>query len=166
MSMGDVATYLSDHLAGSTAAVSLLRHLKSVNKNPTRARFLVKLLTDIEADQKSLQDIMGRLHTTAPLTKQTVSWLAEKTAQLKLWFEQSPESSLFWFESFEVLALGIEGKLELWRALSSSSIGTEIGPAELTELKRRATSQRGRIEKVRLCEAKATLTRWGSSSAD
>lgn len=159
MSISDVSTYLSDHLAGSTAAVSLLTHLKAINGDPIRAKFLVRLLVDIEADQKALEGIMSRLRISPPLAKQTVSWLAEKTARLKLWFEQSPESSLFWFESFEAITLGIEGKLELWRALICSPIGTEIGLTELTELKRRATSQRGRIEKARLIEAKVALRR-------
>jgi hypothetical protein len=162
MSITDVGTYLSDHLAGSTSAVQLLQHLKSINVEPTRAKFLIKLTSDVEADQKSQEAIMEHLHITASLSKQTASWVAEKTARLKLWLDQAPESDLFWFESFEALALGIEGKLELWRALLSSPIGTEIGVPQLEELKRRATSQRGRVEKFRLIEAKTALRRAGS----
>ena len=161
MSIADIGTYMSDHLAGSTAAIELLQHLKSVNKDPDRGKFLIRLCLDIETNQKSLEEIMSQLHVSGSTSKRVVSWFCEKTARLKFWLDQSPESNLFWLETFEAISIGIEGQLALWNALIVSPIGSEIGPSKIEELKRRAVSQHASIEKFRLSEAKVALKRSG-----
>ena len=55
-----LATYLNDHLAGSEVALELLEHLERVHSGSSVARFAVELRSDIAADRRELEALMGR----------------------------------------------------------------------------------------------------------
>ncbi|MBN9518814.1 hypothetical protein J0H58_09885 [bacterium] len=54
-----LATYLNDHLAGSTAALELLEHLERTH--PDLAPSLAVLRRDIEDDRRELEALMTRV---------------------------------------------------------------------------------------------------------
>jgi hypothetical protein len=61
-------------------------------------------------------------------------------------------------ESVEAVALGIEGKLALWRGLSAAAETTpELRAVDYERLLQRASEQRRRIEAIRLEAAKSVL---------
>jgi glycine/D-amino acid oxidase-like deaminating enzyme len=63
-------------------------------------------------------------------------------------------------ESVEAVALGIDGKLALWRSLSAAAeINAELRGVDYGQLSQRAEEQRERAEKVRLSAAKTALAR-------
>jgi hypothetical protein len=73
-----------------------------------------KLLEAIEADKNVLEDLAKQIGGGPSTAKDTISWAGEKLSRLKL--RQGDQESLGTFESLEHLALGIQGKLGLWRA--------------------------------------------------
>jgi len=159
MSHEHIATYLNDHLAGSSVAIELLEHLESAHKGTDVARFAAELRADIAADRLELEALMGRLRIAESRTRKAAAWLSEKVTEIKLRLDDSGDGSLRLLEAFEALSLGIEGKRGLWRALAATA---EDAPAlqlaDYEELTRRAEEQRGRVEAERLKAARRALT--------
>ena len=154
------ATYLNDHLAGSVAALDLLVHLTQQHAGTDLEEFFDTLRADILEDRDELAALMERLGVSSSRVRKAVAWVAEKFARLKLRLDDPEDGPLRLLESVEAVAIGIEGKLALWRALAAAA---EIAPSlrgpEYGRLERRAAEQRDRLEPVRLDAARAALTR-------
>ncbi|MDY3558075.1 hypothetical protein R5W23_000796 [Gemmata sp. JC673] len=144
-----LATYLNDHLSGSTAALELLEHLEKAHAD--LAPFLKALRRDIEFDRKELESLIARLGVTQSASRQAVAWVAEKFARLKMTVDDLSGGRLKLLESLEAVAIGIHGKGSLWRALKV--VPAASGP-DYDLLARRADEQRERIEPVRLNAAR------------
>ena len=83
--------------------------------------------------------------------RNTTAFLSEKLARIKLLLEDPAGTQLAPLEKLEALALGIEGKRALWRALLA--VAEEI-PAlrkvDLARLDERADDQHKRVEARRI----------------
>jgi hypothetical protein len=125
--------YLKDHLAGSIAGRELA------------ARTMPDLALEIEEDQIILESLMSELGIAPARAKGVTLWLAEKLSRPK-----HPEG-LF---ALEVLALGIQGKIALWRALKQIA-DTEpyVGVLDLDHLIERAQRQFDEVERERVRKA-------------
>jgi len=153
-----IATYLNDHLAGSTAALELLEHLEASHAGTEVARFAAELRAEVAADRGELERLMERLEVSESRTRKATAWLAEKGSELKLRWDDLTGGALRLLEALDALSIGIEGKRLLWRALSAAA---EDAPAlqgvDYEGLTRRAEEQRGRVETVRLDAARKAL---------
>jgi hypothetical protein len=153
-----LATYLNDHLAGSVAALELIGHLMATHAGTAVDRLLAELRADITADRQELEKLIDQLHVAVSRPRQATAWLAEKVSELKLRLDDPAGGALRLLEGLEALALGIEGKRALWRALAAAA---EDAPAlqvvDYARLERRAEEQRRRVEMMRLEAAKAAL---------
>ena len=113
----EFATYLKDHLAGSTGGVSLAQRMADTAQDGTagfqegEARELAKIAEEIEADQETLLAIMDRLDVPPSRFKRAGAWIGEKLARSKL-RASSPWGRVLQFES---LIMGVTGKIKLWR---------------------------------------------------
>ena len=160
-----LATYLNDHLAGAVAALELLEHLEKTHAGTPVARALSELRTEVDADREVLQSLMTRLGITESKPRKAAAWLAERLASLKLRLDDSGDGALRLFESLEVLSLGIEGKLGLWRTLAAVAVAQpDVGSVDYETLMSRAADQRGRAEKMRLRAAQAAFAGVSSST--
>jgi hypothetical protein len=149
-------TYLNDHLAGSEIAVELIGRLETMR--PDLAASLAQLREDIEADRRELEGLINRLGFTISQPRKLTGWLAEKATQVKLWADDPERGPLRVFESLELVALGIDGKLALWRALGATAeVAPALGRLDYERLAHRAREQRERVETFRLQAAKAAL---------
>ncbi|AWM41553.1 hypothetical protein GobsT_73870 [Gemmata obscuriglobus] len=144
-----LATYLNDHLSGSTAALELLEHLEKAHAD--LVPFLKALRHDIEFDRKELESLIARLGARQSASRQAVAWVAEKFARLKMTVDDLSGGRLKLLESLEAVAIGIHGKGALWRALKF--VPAASGP-DYDLLARRADEQRERLEPVRLDAAR------------
>jgi hypothetical protein len=153
----NLATYLNDHLAGSVVAIELLERLEAAGTDMTAT--LAQVRADIEADRAEVRELMRRLQIAESRPRKVTGWITEKFSQLKLRLDDPAGGSLRLLESLELVALGIQGKLALWRALSAAA---EVEPAlrvvDYERLARRAQDQWQRVEVLRLEAAKAALT--------
>lgn len=146
-------TYLHDHLAGANFAIELLESLRTKADSGELAQLASELLPDIEEDRDTLKRLVDDVGTRGHLLKEAISWFGEKVSEWKF-----SNNELGYFESLEVLALGVLGKLALWRALEQiAGIDDRIPRLPFAQLATRALDQHSRIEPVRLRYAAIAL---------
>jgi hypothetical protein len=159
-SLDVLGTYLTDHLAGSAAAVELARKAQSKTADTPLGAFLTGLAEAIEADRQTLVDLIDRLGVDTSPLKQAGASAAEKLSRLRLHERVTGSDALSRLMELESLALGIEGKLRLWRALQAvADRHPAIAATDLDTLVDRATHQLGELEGRRLEAAAAAFPR-------
>jgi hypothetical protein len=159
VSKEDLITYLNDHLAGSVAGLELLDHLLQLQRgNPAEAE-LQAVRTEVEEDQKLLQTLLHEVGGAESRVRQAAAWFSEKVGRVKLRFDDGGSGELQSFEALEALALGIQGKAALWRALGAASTRVPImRHMDFPALQRRAQSQFERVDRLRLQKAASALS--------
>jgi hypothetical protein len=145
--------YLNDHLAGAVGAVQLARRAAGQNEGTEYGEVLARLADEIDQDRRTLQDLLKRLGVRSDRVKVLSSVVAEKLGRFKLNGELLSYSPLSRLEEIEILMLGVEGKLGLWRALRAN-LDVEV---DFEDLIRRGTAQRRRLEALRLKAAAQAL---------
>jgi hypothetical protein len=149
-------TYMADHLAGSIHAIELLKHLQSEYSDHELGRFAKGILVEVESDRHVLEQLAQQLGGGPSTAKEAGAWAGEKLSRLKL--RQGQPESLGTFEALESLALGILGKLALWRALAvASAHEPRLRTLDYEELARRASVQHEAVERKRINLAAAAL---------
>lgn len=153
-----LGTYLNDHLAAAVAASELAKRCAGSNRGNGYGDALAQLAAEIGEDRKTLEDLMRRLGAGTDRLKVTASWSAEKLGRLKLNGRLLSYSPLSRLEEIELLALGVDGKLALWRTLERT-LGDDprLRSVDLEQLIARARSQRRRLETQRLRAAAEAL---------
>jgi hypothetical protein len=155
--MSKLSIYLNDHYAAAGAAVQLARRAAQSNDGTRYGEVLATLAAEIEEDRQALRLIMQRLGVRSDPAKAAVAWSAEKLGRLKLNGQLTGYSPLSRLEELEILSLGVEGKLGMWRALERG-VDHGVPKAELEALIKRALSQRRRLERQRLGAAAEALS--------
>lgn len=146
-----LAIYLNDHLAGATAARELVRRAASSNRGSDYGRFLDRLATELDEDRDTLLAMMRALGISIDQLKVLGGWGAEKLGRLKLNGRLLGYSPLSRVVELEALALGVRGKLALWRALELlTPERPELGRFDLSYLLVRAERQLDELETFRL----------------
>jgi hypothetical protein len=65
---------------------------------------------------------MGRLRISPTPHRKAMAWMGEKLAEIKLRLDDPGCGPLHLLEALEAIAIGIEGKRALWRALAAARI--------------------------------------------
>jgi hypothetical protein len=155
-----LGTYLTDHLAGAAAAVELVAKARSKADGTPLAAFLAGLAGAIESDRDALAALIDRLGVQKSPLKQLGASAAEKISRLRLHERVTGSDELSRLMELESLALGIEGKLRLWRSLKAVvDHHPALAATDLDSLADRATHQLGELEVHRLEAAAAALGR-------
>jgi hypothetical protein len=156
MSKDHLATYLNDHLAASVVALEILQHLE------TEASDLIpnlgELRVDIESDRDQLKALMARVGIAESRVRKVTSWIVEQVTEAKFEADDESKGSLRRLERLEALAIGIDGKSALWRALNAAAeIAPELRGVDYEHLIQRAQDQRSRVERFRLQAGRLAL---------
>jgi hypothetical protein len=150
--------YLNDHLAGSTAGIELARRACKSNQGSELGRFLAELVMDIDSDRRTLEGIMEDLGIGRDHAKIAGGWVLEKVGRFKLNGQLRGYSPLSRLVELEGLALGVTGKLALWKTLRQLADDEPALDAEaLDRLVERAEQQQRGIEGHRLAAAREAL---------
>lgn len=112
-----LSIYLTDHFAGATSGLELVRRCRRKNEGSRFAAPLAELVRDIEADRRTLLAVMRGAGIEPSLLKTSAAWLLEKVARLKPNGPPLAYTPLDRVVELESLTLGIAGKRALWRAL-------------------------------------------------
>jgi hypothetical protein len=152
-----LATYLNDHLAGSTGGLALARRAASENQGTELGAFLSELSEEIAADRETLKDIMGALGVGADHMKIVAARTFELVGRLKPNAQLRGYSPLSPLVELETLKLGIQGKLALWRALGEVAGTPPLDAERLNDLAARAERQAADVEARRLEVAREAL---------
>ena len=152
-----LVTYLKDHLAGAQVAIQLLESMRNQNDDQEFRQFASVLLPEIQADDQILRHIAEKIGSGPRGIKQVGGWLLEKAARLKLGHTGSRSFELF--QSMELLALGVQGKLSLWKALRAA-LGQDarLRGYDFDSLIVRAQEQYDKVESQRLKLAQSVLS--------
>ena len=146
-----IAIYLNDHLAGATGGAQLARRALRANRGTPFEAALERLATEIEEDRAALADVMDRLGVARDPLKVLAGWSAEKLGRAKLNGRITGYSPYSRVLELEMLALGVEGKRALWRALERvAGADARLTGVDLPALAGRADAQRRLIERQRL----------------
>jgi hypothetical protein len=154
-----LATYLNDHLAGAVAALEMLSDLADAHADLVDLDAVQRVRDEVEEDQALLKDLMTQLRITHSRSRRVMGWLAERATQLKLAVDDSHDGALRAFETVQLISLGIEGKIALWRSLSAVAPGEPIlATLDYDTLIARARGQRALLEPLHAATAVAALT--------
>jgi hypothetical protein len=135
--------YLNDHLAGAAAGVGRARAARDANEGTEFFEPLAAVCREIEEDRSSLESLMDDLGIGRSRVKTTLGGLGEKAGRLKPNGQLRGYSPLGRVIDFEVLLLGITGKLRLWTLLGDLLDGETS--RDVVGLARRAEDQRTRV---------------------
>ena len=156
MSKEHLVTYLKDHMADSLIAVEILEHLEA--EAADLMPDLAALKADLEADRGQLRALMDRLAITESRARKVTSWIAEQVTEAKFEADDETRGALRRLERLEALAVGIDGKSALWRALNAAAeLAPELRGMDYEHLTERAREQRNRVETLRLQAARLAL---------
>jgi hypothetical protein len=151
-------TYLNDHLAGAVAAVELLDYLIELHRGSDRRTFYETVQAEIIEDQKELQGLVSRIGGRESQVRKAAAWLSEKLGQAKLALDDRAGGQLRTFEALEALALGIQGKQLLWKALEQTArVNPALHGVDFVRLQERAQDQYQRVDQERLQVARRAL---------
>jgi hypothetical protein len=124
MSNDPMALYLNDHLAGAVAGLGLMEDLaERVEGSPLASR-LRALEREVREDQHLLREVLDRIGAGERRTAQALAWVGEKASEGRLALVARAHPALSVFEALESIALGLQGKLALFRVLA------ELGPRD------------------------------------
>ena len=143
--------YLNDHLAGAMLGSDLAQQIQRQQVNAPLGQLMESLAPQIEEDRQTLIGLMAGLGISKNPVKQAGAWVAEKASRVKFGGLSSGEPELGTFMAVESLALGVQGKLGLWRALQQ--VGDQhpaFASVNLDELIDRAHAQYDLLEAERL----------------
>lgn len=154
-SMEDLTSYLNDHLAGSVGALELLDRLIDTYRGKSLERFFRELRDEIEADQETLKALIASLGEQESAVRKAGAWIVEKFSRARIQLAETREGEMGLFLALEGLALGIQGKQALWRALAAAAATVpSLRGLNYDELETRAVEQYERVEARRLGAAR------------
>jgi len=157
MSKEHLSTYLNDHLAGATMAIEVIDEF--AREAPDLQAVLLETKAEIEADRLELIGLMNTLDIAQSRVRRASAWVAEQIAEAKFQMDDQSGGLLARLERLESLVLGIDGKLNLWRALQATSTSDPaLVGLDYDRLTARAVQQRDRMESLRIQTARAALT--------
>lgn len=146
----ELATYLNDHLAGSTAARDLVQRSATQTRGSALGIFLGTLLRDIEEDRSELRSIMRRLDVKEQVAKQAAGAVAERASRVKFDVIDRNAGGLNRVLELESMLMGIEGKAALWRTLRQvAPREPRLAGVDLDVLVARADEQQADVERHR-----------------
>jgi hypothetical protein len=150
--------YLNDHRAGAVVGYELGKRALASNRGNKYGEALAEIVGQIAADRSALEALMASLGIAQNRPKQAFAWTLEKLGRLKLNGQLRGYSPLSRLAELEGLALGVEGKLALWRSLERvAEHDARLAAADLQTLIARAQSQREQLERLRLQAADEAL---------
>ena len=127
-----LATYLNDHLAGSTGGIELVRRAAGEYEGTELGEFLSGLAREIEEDRETLKEYLAELGVDEDRLKVAAGWAGEKLGRLKPNGHLMSRSPLSALVEFEALSLGVEGKRRAGVAVRDARDGDPSGPSAWT----------------------------------
>lgn len=154
MSNDPLALYLNDHLAGSVAGLNLMDSLAAQTEGTALATRLRALADQVREDQQLVREVLDRLGAGERRLNQAAAWMTEKVSEGRLALTGRNHPALAVFEGLESIALGLQGKLALFRALAEiESHDTRLTGFPFAERAVRTATEHAMIEQERLAVA-------------
>lgn len=142
--------YLNDQLAMGIGWRELARRAERANRGTDLGQALARVSQGIAGDVDTFRIIMDRLDMRPSPVKTGLAVVAERAGRLKPNGRLRSYSPLSRFVEIEILAMGIEGKKQLWTTLRDiAELGDSLPGIDFDELLERAAWQRRELEPFR-----------------
>jgi hypothetical protein len=143
-----LATYLREHLSGSDTAVTVLESARRVHAGTKEGSLFAALYDQIQHERDLLRALLAELAESS-LSPKRVATKVTGSVLNTIAGGQAGELSLF--RTLEGLAIGVQGKRCMWRALQFVDGGfVAASPQRFAELEALAVRQWEAIEERRL----------------
>ncbi|XVS62202.1 hypothetical protein ACQPYE_28565 [Actinosynnema sp. CA-299493] len=142
--------YLRDQLAMGVLWRELARRAQRNNRGTELGAAVGGVATAIAEDVETFRTIMRRLGVRTDPVKTGLAWGAERLGRLKRNGRLTSYSPLSRFEELEFLAMGIDGKKQLWTTLRDlAGLRERLPDIDFDHLIDRAARQRADLEPFR-----------------
>lgn len=142
--------YLNDHLAGAVAGAHLARRCAANNAGTPLADQIDDLASAIEADRRTLRQVLSALQVPAAWPKQMAARVGEVVGRAKLNGQLRGYSPLGRLVELEGLCAGVEAKRNLWTSLRQiTPTEPRLRAFDFDDLVERAERQRAELERLR-----------------
>jgi len=143
-----LATYLREHLSGSDAAILVLERVRRSNAGTKEGSLFASLYDQIQHERDMLRTLLSELGESSLSPKRVAT---KVTGSLLGAVAGGQRNDLSLFRTLEGLAIGVQGKRCMWRALQSVDQGfMAASPQRFVELEVLAMRQWEAIEERRL----------------
>ena len=143
--------YLNDQLAMGIVWRELARRAAHNNRDRPEGATLRGVAAAIAEDVTTFRDIMRRLGVRTNPVKTGLAVVAERAGRAKLNGRLRTYSPLSRFEEVEILAMGIDGKKQLWTTLRDlAGLAEKLPDIDFDALIDRAGGQRAELEPLRV----------------
>lgn len=142
-----LVAYLKDHLSGADAAIQVVRRLRTAQEGSADARLFASLAAEFESDREVVRSIVAQLGASTQSVKRVAGHASGAILSLAA---GGPSDTLSALRTLEALAIGVQGKRCMWRALQGlgSALDSPDGMS-FAELETRAIRQWEAIERRR-----------------
>jgi hypothetical protein len=146
-----LSIYLRDQLALGVLWRELARRTQRQHRGTALGDALDRVAVGIAEDVETFESIMRELGIRADPVKTGLAVVAERCGRLKPNGRLRSYSPLSRFEELEFLAMGIDGKKQLWTTLRDlASLESRLPEVDFDELIERAERQRAEVEPFRV----------------
>ena len=156
-----LVAYLREHLSGADATIQVVRRLASTSEGQSDRQLFRDLLREFEQDHETVCCLLRRLRVTARSAKRAAGSASGRLVRLAAGGEPGDLSLL---RTLEGLAIGIQGKRCLWRALQELAREVSRGGETFVALEARAVRQWERVDRRRRALAAMTFPKLGSDA--
>jgi hypothetical protein len=159
-----LAVYLNDHLAGSIAGLNMMDALTGHTEGSPLAARLRALAEEVREDQQLVRDVLDRIEAGERHLTQAAAWVTQKVSEGRIALTGRAHPGLALLEALESLALGLQGKLALFRVLAIlAQSDHRLAGLPFTARATRTAAQHAMIEAERLAAAREAF---GSAAAE
>jgi len=153
-----LAAYLRDHLSGADAAIHVVRRLASIHEHSQDGPLFRRLAEEFEQDRATVRFLLRQLGVFTQSPKRAAGRASAFVLGLAAGGRPGQLSLL---RTFEALAIGIQGKRCMWRALQV--LETPLSPTGINarDLESKALRQWEAVEERRRELAATTFPTFG-----
>jgi hypothetical protein len=148
--------YLRDHLSGSDMAIRVVHRLGSTHKGIEDGTLFRRLSKELEEDRSVVRTLLTRLGASGRSIKRAAGYASGAGLSVAAGGEPGDLSLL---RTLEALAIGVQGKRCLWRALQSlRTVPSTVHGMNFVELEAKAIRQWEAIEECRRALVERTFS--------
>ena len=151
-----LATYLREHLSGSDSAIRVVERLRRTHAGTAEGSLFAALFADFQREREVVRAVLDEIGASTLSAKRLVT---EAGGAVMAPMVGGTHGGLALFRTLEALAIGVQGKRLLWRAMQHVEPEfTQASRSRLRELELLAVRQWETIDERRRTLVQATFT--------
>lgn len=151
-----LVAYLHDHLGGADMAIRVVNHLGSTHHGTDDGTLFRRLSKEFEEDRSVVRTLLTQLGASGRSIKRVTGFASGTVLSMTAGGEPGELSLL---RTLEALAIGVQGKRCMWRALQNlRTVPSTVHAMDFVELEAKAVRQWETIEERRRALVEQTFS--------